>query len=71
MRRLTRTTVEAATAVPADGLGRHPRVHGLEATGTRARFDVDGGHLDGALAPSGTSAASASRRSPGCAGFPT
>jgi ABC-2 type transport system ATP-binding protein len=49
MRHLTRTTVEATTAVPADGLDRLPGVHGLEATGTRARFDVDGDHLDGAL----------------------
>ncbi|MFE3460505.1 ATP-binding cassette domain-containing protein [Nocardiopsis aegyptia] len=49
MRHLTRTTVEATTAAPADGLDRLPGVHNLVATGTRARFDVDGDHLDGAL----------------------
>ncbi|OOC55012.1 MULTISPECIES: ABC transporter ATP-binding protein [Nocardiopsis] len=49
MRHLTRTAVEATTAAPADGLDRLPGVHGLEATGTRVRFDVDGDHLDGAL----------------------
>jgi ABC-2 type transport system ATP-binding protein len=49
LRHLTRTTVEATTAAPVDGLDRLPGVHGVEAAGTRARFEVDGPHLDGAL----------------------
>ena len=49
MRHLTRTTIEATTAVPADGLHRLPGVHDLVTTGTSARFDVDGDHLDAAL----------------------
>ncbi|MFF3302613.1 ABC transporter ATP-binding protein [Streptomyces sp. NPDC002908] len=53
MRHLTRTTVEAETVRPAEGLGLLPGVHSVEVvaegSGTRVRFAVDGGHLDGAV----------------------
>ncbi|MFC9943023.1 ABC transporter ATP-binding protein [Streptomyces pratensis] len=55
LRHLTRTTIEAETDRPADGLDRLPGVHSLEVTadgtgsGGRVRFAVDGAHLDGAV----------------------
>jgi ABC-2 type transport system ATP-binding protein len=49
LRHLTRTTVTAETARPAEGLERVPGIHALEADAGRVRFDVDGEHLDAAL----------------------
>lgn len=55
MRHLTRTTIEAETDRPAEGLDRLPGVHSVEVVddgsggGGRVRFTVDGGHLDGAV----------------------
>jgi ABC-2 type transport system ATP-binding protein len=49
MRHLTRTTIEADTARPVTGLDALPGVHGVVADGVRARFSVDGAHLDGAI----------------------
>ena len=46
LRHLTRTTVTAETAQPADSLGGLPGVHDLQATNGRIRFEVDGEHLD-------------------------
>ncbi len=50
LRHLTRTTVSAETARPADSLRTLPGVHDLEVRDGRARFDVDGEHLDAAIA---------------------
>ncbi|GAB2748709.1 ABC transporter ATP-binding protein [Salinifilum aidingensis] len=49
LRHLTRTTVEVETRTPLEGLARLDGVHGIEADGARARFDVDGEHLDAAM----------------------
>ncbi|RFU85930.1 ABC transporter ATP-binding protein [Streptomyces triticagri] len=49
MRHLTRTTVEAETERPADGLADLPGVHGLRVDNGRAHFAVDGAHLDAAV----------------------
>ncbi|MFF5448994.1 ATP-binding cassette domain-containing protein [Streptomyces sp. NPDC012888] len=49
LRHLTRTSVSAELAGPPDGLARLPGVHGLEADGTRVRFQVDSDKLDGVL----------------------
>jgi ABC-2 type transport system ATP-binding protein len=49
LRRLTRTSVDAQTTRPADGLADLEGVHGLEITRTRVRFDVDTVHLDAAV----------------------
>ncbi|MDP3890922.1 ABC transporter ATP-binding protein [Nocardioides sp.] len=49
LRHMTRTTIEAETTRPVDGLDRMPGVHHLDVTGGRARFAVDGEHLDAAV----------------------
>ncbi|MFI9580363.1 ABC transporter ATP-binding protein [Streptomyces sp. NPDC052236] len=49
MRHLTRTTVEAETERPADGLDALPGVHEVRTEGGRVWFAVDGAHLDGAI----------------------
>ncbi|MBQ1092155.1 ABC transporter ATP-binding protein [Streptomyces sp. B93] len=49
MRHLTRTTIEAETVRPADGLDTLPGVHNLQTTDGRVRFDVDGAEVDGAV----------------------
>ncbi|NUP83004.1 MAG: DUF4162 domain-containing protein, partial [Nonomuraea sp.] len=49
LRHLTRTTVQAELAGPADGLAALPGVHDLRVEGDRVRFDVDAGALDAAL----------------------
>jgi ABC-2 type transport system ATP-binding protein len=49
MRHLTRTTIEADTVRPVTGLETLPGIHDLEATDARARFAVDGEHLDDAV----------------------
>ncbi|GAB3972565.1 ABC transporter ATP-binding protein [Streptomyces sparsus] len=51
LRHLTRTTVEAETERPAEGLDQLPGVHDLttDATTGRVRFAVDGDHLDGVI----------------------
>ncbi|NUP62415.1 MAG: ABC transporter ATP-binding protein [Nonomuraea sp.] len=49
LRHLTRTTVQAELAGPADGLAALPGVHDLRVEGDRERFDVDAGALDAAL----------------------
>ncbi|HEX5996424.1 MAG TPA: ABC transporter ATP-binding protein, partial [Jiangellales bacterium] len=49
LRHLTRTTVEAHTTQPVTGLNDLPGVHNLETEEHRARFTVDGEHLDGAV----------------------
>ncbi|GAA3941860.1 ABC transporter ATP-binding protein [Actinomadura viridis] len=49
MRHLTRTTIEAGTSRPVDGLERLSGVHDLEATDGRVRFAVDGDHLGEAV----------------------
>ncbi|MPZ84519.1 MAG: ATP-binding cassette domain-containing protein [Actinophytocola sp.] len=49
LRHLTRTTIQAELASPADGLADLPGVHDLHADGTRVRFDVDTDTLDAAL----------------------
>ncbi|HEY9441540.1 MAG TPA: ABC transporter ATP-binding protein [Streptomyces sp.] len=53
MRHLTRTTIEAETALPATGFDQLPGVHQVEVIAEhteggagRIRFAVDGGHLD-------------------------
>jgi ABC-2 type transport system ATP-binding protein len=49
MRKLTRTSITAELATPADGLADLPGVHGLAVQGSRVSFDVDSEHLDGAV----------------------
>lgn len=49
MRHLTRTTIEANTATPVTGLDQLSGVHAAEVSDGRARFAVDGDHLDGAI----------------------
>ncbi len=49
LRHLTRTSIEADLAGPADGLAALPGVHGFQVTDGRVRFDVDTAQLDGAL----------------------
>jgi ABC-2 type transport system ATP-binding protein len=49
MRHLTRTSIHAALAAPADGLATLPGVHHLRTEGGQVRFDVDTEALDAAL----------------------
>ncbi|MEV6041286.1 ABC transporter ATP-binding protein [Nonomuraea sp. NPDC052116] len=49
LRHLTRTSIEAELAGPADGLAGLPGVHDLRAGDGRVRFSVDGVALDPAL----------------------
>jgi ABC-2 type transport system ATP-binding protein len=49
LRHLTRTSIVAETARPADGLRALPGVHDLRADGGRVHFDVDSDHLDAVL----------------------
>ncbi|MFC7550358.1 ATP-binding cassette domain-containing protein [Plantactinospora sp. GCM10030261] len=49
LRHLTRTTVEAELAGPAEGLADLPGVHDLRSERGRVRFDVDAPALDAAL----------------------
>lgn len=49
MRHLTRTSIAVETAEPPAGLDALPGVHGLVVEHHRARFDVDGDHLDATL----------------------
>ena len=49
LRHLTRTTIEAETGQPVDGLDRLPGVHHLEAGGRRVRFAVEDDHLGDAV----------------------
>lgn len=49
LRHLTRTTIEAETTHPADGLAEFPGVHGVQREDGHVRFAVDGEHLDGAV----------------------
>lgn len=49
MRHLTRTTIEAETDRPLDGLDGLPGIHDLRTDGNRVRFAVDGAHLDAAV----------------------
>ena len=49
LRHLTRTTIEAETSGPVDGLERVPGLHDLEAGDGRVRFAVDGDDLAGAV----------------------
>ena len=49
MRQLTRTSITAELATPADGLADLPGVNGLTIQGSRVSFDVDSDHLDGAV----------------------
>ncbi|WP_433428875.1 ABC transporter ATP-binding protein [Nonomuraea sp. CA-141351] len=49
LRHLTRTSIEAELAGPADGLAELPGVHDLSAGDGRVRFTVDGAALDQAL----------------------
>jgi ABC-2 type transport system ATP-binding protein len=46
LRHLTRTTITAETTRPATGLAELAGVHDLQTDDSRARFDVDGEHLD-------------------------
>ena len=46
MRHVTRTAIVAETVRPATGLAELPGVHDIQIDGLRARFDVDGDHLD-------------------------
>lgn len=50
LRHLTRTSVAARTRRPVDDLGTLPGVHDVRFDDGRVRFDVDGEHLDGAIA---------------------
>ena len=50
LRRLTRTAITAETRRPVAGLASLPGVHGVEADGTVVHFDVDGDHLEEAMA---------------------
>jgi ABC-2 type transport system ATP-binding protein len=49
LRHLTRTTVVAETASPADGIGAVPGVHNPQTLDGRVTFDVDSEHLDDAV----------------------
>jgi polyether ionophore transport system ATP-binding protein len=49
LRHLTRTAISVETERPPTGLDVLPGVHDVVVDGTRARFDVDTAHLDGAL----------------------
>ncbi|MEV0391286.1 ABC transporter ATP-binding protein [Nonomuraea sp. NPDC050643] len=49
LRHLTRTSIQADLAGPADGLAGLPGVHDLRAEGGRVRFDVDTTALDDVL----------------------
>jgi ABC-2 type transport system ATP-binding protein len=49
LRHLTRTSIQAELAGPADGLDRLPGVHDLRTHNGSVRFDVDTSALDGAL----------------------
>ncbi|MBE0477162.1 MAG: ABC transporter ATP-binding protein [Coriobacteriia bacterium] len=49
LRHLTRTTVTAETAQPAEDIARLPGVHGFERIDGQVRFEVDGEHLDGVV----------------------
>jgi ABC-2 type transport system ATP-binding protein len=49
LRHLTRTSIQADLAAPADGLAALPGVHDLKAEGGRVRFDVDTAALDAVL----------------------
>ncbi|WP_030690824.1 ABC transporter ATP-binding protein [Streptomyces globisporus] len=49
LRHLTRTSVTAELAGPPDGLAHLPGVHGLDAQGSRVRFQVDTDKLDAVL----------------------
>jgi ABC-2 type transport system ATP-binding protein len=46
LRGMTRTSIVAELAHPADGLGTLPGVHGIRIDGDRVWFEVDTGHLD-------------------------
>jgi len=46
LRHVTRTSIVAETVRPATGLAELPGVHDIRIDGLRARFDVDGEHLD-------------------------
>ena len=46
LRHLTRTSITAETAQPAQGLSDLPGIHGLQVEGARVRFDVDSDHLN-------------------------
>lgn len=49
LRHLTRTSITAETASPADGLAKLAGVHGFEVDGNHVRFDVDTDDLDAAV----------------------
>jgi ABC-2 type transport system ATP-binding protein len=49
LRHLTRTTIAVETDRALEGIGRLPGVHDLQVDGSRARFDVDTEHLQGAV----------------------
>jgi ABC-2 type transport system ATP-binding protein len=49
LRHLTRTTVTAETAAPADDIGSVPGVHNPQHLDGRVTFDVDSDHLDEAV----------------------
>lgn len=49
LRHLTRTSIRAELARPAEGLANLPGVHDLEADGGRVKFEVDSVRLDEAL----------------------
>ncbi|MGW0802670.1 ATP-binding cassette domain-containing protein [Nonomuraea sp. NPDC002799] len=49
LRHLTRTSIQADLAAPADGLAGLPGVHGVRAEGGRVWFDVDTSDLDAVL----------------------
>ena len=49
LRGMTRTSIVAELACPADGLAALAGVHGFAVDGTRVRFDVDTVHLDAAV----------------------
>ena len=51
LRGMTRTSITAEVARPADGLADLPGVHALEVDGARVRFDVDTEHLEARRAP--------------------
>jgi ABC-2 type transport system ATP-binding protein len=49
LRHLTRTSIAAELARPAEGLYQLPGVHGLDVEGSRVRCEVDTSQLDGLL----------------------
>jgi len=55
LRHLTRTSVHAETATPAENLGALPGVHDLELEGNRVRCEVDTDSLDALLRELGRS----------------